>query len=299
MQLVSYLDARDCCVEHRILTKQQVYKDLVERVSRHNSLPQCGLELYEMLLKRDEEAPTAYSTGIAIPHVRMEDFQDTIVAMAFLQNPIEMEGISVSWVVLIITNKTSSKLYLNMVAALLKLSKDTQAMQTLFTANDGHAVFQHLKKMGVEIKKDICISDIMIKDPISILPDATLHELNNAMNTQHIAGLPVVDSDGKYIGEVNILDVLKVGIPEYLMMLDNVNFLMSYEPLENLFDREHIVKVGDIMSEDDKVLHPEASVIEAVFEMIGSRKRYMSVVKDGKLVGLVTAMDILRKIVTA
>lgn len=299
MHLASFLDAMDICHENRVLTKYQVYQRLVEKICHHHHLPICGQPLLDMIIKRDEEAPTAYPSGIAIPHIRMDNFEDTVVAMTFLQNPIDFEGVKISWVVLIITDKSSSKTYLNIVAALMRLSKDSAAMAAMAAAPDGHAVIHHLKKMNLEIKKDICIADIMIPNPICIGPNDTLRDLNNLMNQHQIAGLPVVDADGTYLGEVNILDVLKVGIPEYLMMLDNLNFLMSFEPLEKLFEKQDEVKVKDILVMDDVFLRPEASIIEAVFEMINHHKRYMSVIKEGKLIGLVTAMDVLRKVITA
>ncbi|MDD4310416.1 MAG: PTS sugar transporter subunit IIA [Candidatus Cloacimonetes bacterium] len=299
MQLASFLDALDICHEHRILSKHQVYEHLVDRICAHHHLPISGKGLLDLILRRDEESTTAYSTGIAIPHIRMEGFQDTVVAMTFLQNPLVFDGITVSWVVLIITDKSSSNIYLNIVAALLKLSKDAPAMSALSSTTDGHGVIHLLKKMNIAIKKDVCIADVMIQNPVSINPTSTLKELNILMSLHQVAGLPVVGEGNKYLGEVNILDVLKVGIPEYLMMLDNLNFLTSFEPLEKLFDKQDVIKVSDIMVTDGVFLRPEASVIEAVFEMISHHKRYMSVVKDGALVGVVTAMDILRKVITA
>lgn len=299
MYLASFLNPQAIIIEPRILTKEQVYRELVESICRHYQLPVCGQPLLDLILKRDEDTTTSYNSGIAIPHIRMEGFKDTVVAMALLQNPVDIDGNKVRWVVLIITDKTSSKIYLNMVASLLKLSKDEQVMHTLFSAHDGHGVITYLKQMAVEVKKEISIADIMITDPVAINPQATLYELNNLMSQHGIAGLPVVDDRGHYLGDVNILDVLKVGIPEYMMMLDNLNFMVSYEPLENLFDRQDEIKVKEIMNHDTTCLRPEASIIEAVFIMITSKKRYMSVVKDGKLVGLVTAMDVLRKVITA
>lgn len=286
-------------MESRILSKEQIYHDLVNRICHNHQLPVCGKPLLDLIMQRDSESSTAYSSGIAIPHIRMEGFADTVVAMAFLQNPIIINDIKVHWVVLIITDKSSSKIYLNMVAALLKLSKDEQAMAILNTAIDGHAVLHHLKEMNVEIKKEIFISDIMITSPVAAKPEATLYELNILMNHHNIAGMPVVDDQNNYLGEINILNVLKVGIPEYMMMLENLNFLISFEPLENLFDHQDEIKVQEIMETDSPFLRPEASIIEAVFEMITHNRRYMSVVKDGKLVGLVSAMDILRKVITA
>ncbi len=299
MYLASYLNPQDIIVESRVLSKEQVYNDLVNRICRNHHLPVCGKPLLDMIMQRDEEAPTAYNSGIAIPHIRMEGFEDTVVAMALLQNPLTINEIKVHWVVLIITDKSSSKIYLNMVAALLKLSRDSQAMNRLTSAVDGHAVLHHLKDMNVQIKKEIFISDIMITDPVAIKPSATLYELNLLMKQHNIAGMPVVDEHGNYLGEINILNVMKVGIPEYMMMLENLNFLISFEPLENLFDRQDEITVKEIMETDCLYLSPEASIIETVFEMITHNRRYMSVVKGGKLVGLVSAMDILRKVITA
>ena len=299
MQLVNFINASDISIESRILNRMQVYQQLVESICRHHPLPKCGNELLDLILKRDAEATTAYSTGIAIPHVRMEGFSDTVIAMTFLQNPVDFEGTRVNWVVLIVTDKSSSKIYLNIVSALLGISKDKDAFSTLASAQDGHSVLHHLRKMGVEVKKDLCIADIMIKNPVRIQPEALLSELSVLMNAREISALPVVDAMDNYLGEVNILNFLGVGVPNYLMMIDNLNFLLSFEPLEHLFEKLDAVHVSEIMNKDDIYLNPEASIIEAVRMMIQHKKRLLCVVDKGKLVGVVTAMDVFRKVIQA
>jgi CBS domain-containing membrane protein len=171
-------------------------------------------------------------------------------------------------------------------------------MAALASAGDGYSVIQYLKRKEVEVKKDVTVADIMVQNPIAVLPQNSLRELINLMGTHRVAGMPVVDETGKYIGEVNVLNLLKVGVPNYVMMLDNLSFLASYEPLENLFGKQDILFVKDIMTTGDVFIRPESSIIEAVFLMFSQNKRYLSVVKDEKLVGLVTAMDILIKVIT-
>jgi len=298
MLLASFLEAHNILFENRVLTKEQVYKQLVDRLCSQYKLPVCGSKLLELIFQREEEVSSAYPTGIAIPHIRMDGLNDTLIAMTFLQNPLDYNGIKVSWVVLILTDKTSSKTYLNIVAALLKLSKDKEAMAALTSAGDGYSVIQYLKRKEVEVKKDVTVADIMVQNPIAVLPQNSLRELINLMGTHRVAGMPVVDETGKYIGEVNVLNLLKVGVPNYVMMLDNLSFLASYEPLENLFGKQDILFVKDIMTTGDVFIRPESSIIEAVFLMFSQNKRYLSVVKDEKLVGLVTAMDILIKVIT-
>lgn len=262
-------------------------------------IPKCGKPMLDMILERDRISSTAYPTGIAIPHVRMEGFEDTVLAMCFLQNPLDYDGTAVHWVCLIITDKSSSKLYLNIVAALMKISKDAEVMRQLHDQKDGHSLIHLLKIMQIKVKEELTISDVMITDPFCVSPDATLRELDDLLNRHKTSHLPVVDENRRFLGEVSILKVLKVGVPDYLMMLDNLAFLKSYEPLESLFEKEDELKVADIMKREVDVLSPSASIIEAVFEMIQNNKRFFSVVEDGKLVGIVTAMDIFRKVIKA
>ncbi len=300
MLLSDLLDAKSILHENRVLTREQVYRLLVERICHHRKLPVCGEGLMQMILERDHQSSTAYPTGIAIPHVRMEDFRDTMIGMTFLQNPIDYDGQKVHWICLVITNKSSSNIYLNLVAALLKISKDPALMRELGELRDGHAVVHRLHKLGIRIKKEITLGDIMISEPITISPDAKLSELSAILCSKEISFLPVVDENNRYLGEVSILNLLKVGVPDYLMMLDNVSFLRSYEPLERLFEQEDTLTVRDIMSKEEESLNPDSSIPEAVFTMIQNQKRFYSVVDESrKLVGVVTASDIFRKVIKA
>ncbi len=299
MLLSNLLDTRAIVHENRVLTKEQVYRLLVDRICKHYRLPVCGEALLKLILERDQISSNAYPTGISIPHIRMENFEDTVIGMAFLQNPLDYEGTKVNWVCLVITAKSSSKLYLNLVASLLKLSQDQALVDYLLDA-DPNAVIHRLQSLQVRLKQDVTIADIMVRDFVCISPKALLKDLSNLHCQHNISSVPVTDDDGYYLGEVDILRLLKVGVPDYLMMLDSLSFLKSYEPLEKLFEQEDILTVGEIMNKDEKYLSPEASIPEAVFEMIQNSKFFYSVVDESsKLVGVVTAMDIFHKVITS
>jgi CBS domain-containing protein len=255
--------------------------------------------MLDAILQREREAPMAYPSGIAIPHIRVEGLADTLIGMTFLQNPMDYDGIKVNWVVLIFTDKSSSKIYLNIVAALLKLSRDEEAMKSLHGLHDGHDVIHWLKQAKVEVGTDVTVADIMIRNPFCVGPDDVLRLANSLINEHKVSMLPVTDKDDTYLGELNILDILKVGVPDYLMMMEDLKFLKSYEPLENLFEKEDEITAGEIMQKDNKVLEPDDSIVEAVYLMLKEGRRYFCVVEDGKLLGVVTAMDVFRKVVKA
>ncbi len=301
MFLADFLDARAIAFEQRVLPREQVYQEIIQRIcaQRSHNTPKCGQPMLDAILQREREAPMAYPSGIAIPHIRVEGLADTLIGMTFLQNPLDYDGIKVNWVVLIFTDKSSSKIYLNIVAALLKLSRDEEAMKSLHGLHDGHDVIHWLKQAKVEVGTDVTVADIMIRDPFCVGPDDVLRLANSLINEHKVSMLPVTDKEGTYLGELNILDILKVGVPDYLMMMEDLKFLKSYEPLENLFEKEDEITAGEIMQKDNKVLEPDDSIMEAVYLMLKEGRRYFCVVEDGKLLGVVTAMDVFRKVVKA
>ncbi len=299
MHLVSLLDAKLIHFEEKHETLEMVYHDLVERICHHHHLPVCGKKLLDLVLQREEEASMVYPSGVAIPHVRMDDFDDTVIAICFLRKPIFINNINLKWVVMIITDKSSSKLYLNLVAALLRLSRDAAMMSVLDVNNNGHEAYNTFKNMNISVKEDLTLRDIMISEPVVIGPKASLNEMSHLMNEHGISFFPVVDEKKHYLGEIQILNFLKVGVPDYLMMMDNIQFLRTFEPLEKLFENEESVLISNVMETGNKTLNPDASIIETVFEMIQHHKPHYSVVENGILVGVVTAMDIYRKVIRA
>lgn len=297
MLLASLLNPKTILHLPKAESKESLYREMVDLICKKHQLPICGDELYKMVIERETQMPTAYKTGIAIPHIRVEDFKDTVISMAFLEEALDYNGMPINWVCLIFTDKSSSNLYLNLVAALLKISKDDEMMKALHEAHGGFQTVHIIKNEEICIKQEITVADIMVTDVVSAKPDDLLSLFSETLGKYSHSCLPVVDDNGKFLGEANILNLLKVGVPDYLMMLDNLSFLRAYEPLEKLFELENKITVGEIMEQDCPTLRPDSSIPEVVFEMIHRPKRFFSVVdEDGILVGVITAMDIMMQI---
>jgi len=299
MRLVSLLDARTIFIEQDETTLEKVFSSLVERICHHHRMPVCGNGLLEMIHKREAEGSTVYPSGIGIPHIRMDDYEDTVVGICLLKKPLFVDDVSLRIIVLIITDKSSSRLYLNLVSTLLKLSKDQEMMSQLINDNSAHDVINTFKKLDLVVKEDLTIGDIMTSEPIGVKPETKLSEMGKLMMENKISFFPVVDDCGRLLGEVSILNYLKVGIPDYLMLMDNLQFLRTFEPLERLLEKEDDITVGEIMSKPEHFLNAETSIIETVFQMIHHQKRFFSVVQDSKLVGIITAMDVYNRVIRA
>ncbi|MCB5224819.1 MAG: CBS domain-containing protein [Candidatus Cloacimonadaceae bacterium] len=301
MLLADFLDPKTIAFEQRELEREQVYLEIIQRICshRHPGVNHCDQELLDAILAREKEAPMAYAGSIAIPHVRLDGLDDILIGMTFLEKPLDYDGIKVDWIILILTDKSSSKIYLNIVAALLRMSKDPQIMENLRGLKDGHEVIHFLKQQQIEVGSELTIADIMVKNPVCVSPQDKLSKVDSLLNKHSIAMLPVVDDDHNYLGEINILDVLKVGVPDYLMRISDLAFLSSFEPLENLFEKEEELSAEDVMRTDTIYLNPTDSVVEAVFHMLRENRRYFCVLENGKIVGVITAMDVFKKVIKA
>ena len=116
------------------------------------------------------------------------------------------------------------------------------------------------------------IQSLMIENPITIGPSASVGEAIELMKANSIRHLPVIDKGRRLIGFLTLADLKQGLIPS---MLGDVS-------LEDL-----IIKNPITVSPDDD--------IEFAAQLIYNHKiGGMPVVKDGKLVGIVTATDMLR-----
>ncbi len=299
MHLFSLLNPKLIYFEDRVLDKEQILKDLIEKICDSFELKGRCKQLYELVMQREKEAPTVYPTGIAIPHVRVDDLDDTIIAICIPQKPIRNGDAEIKIYILILTDKNVSSFYLNVVAAFMRISKDTDFFNRLLSAGDPHNFINLIKDAGIVIKDEVTVSDIMTPVPHVINENESIKAFAEMMKEEGLYYVPVVNNDGDWVGDVNILHYLEVSLPDYMKLLNNVNFLRNFEPFEHLYKKEDNILIRDVMSKPERLLKPEYSVIEAVFEMVRQKKQTFSVIQDKKVVGIITAMDIYKKVVRA
>jgi nitrogen PTS system EIIA component len=243
---------------------------------------------------------TIFPSGIAIPHARLTGFDDILIAAIRPKTPVPVEGqqaVRLIWLVL--TSQAASSTYLKVLANLVKLSRDDSAMQLLAHAESGSRFIDVVEHGGYEVEKGLHVSDIMTKEVTTILDSASLRELTDLMFTRKLRYLPVVDSAGLLVGEVGVLDLIAAGIPDYVYRVGSLKFLDEFEPMEELLKNEGTILVRSIMKPPVRSIAPDSSVLAVAFEMTRSKKRHFPVVDGGRIVGVISSMDILSKVLRA
>jgi CBS domain-containing protein len=128
------------------------------------------------------------------------------------------------------------------------------------------------------------VSEVMSKNPATCSPDDEIDNIWRLMQTEAIAGLPVVKKE-KLVGIITQKD-----------LLDSGDALPTFEAKKGRFRASQ--KVSSIMKTDVLSVEPEVKVIRVAKVMI-SRDIGRVPVKDekGKLVGIVDREDVARQLV--
>lgn len=117
------------------------------------------------------------------------------------------------------------------------------------------------------------VFEIMSQTPVTISPHANIAEAAAIMREREIGSLIVVE-DGRPTGIVTERDVVTK-----VAALDRL-------PRE--------VSVRSVMTSPVVAIHPDEEVAEAARTMAARKIRRLAVVREGKLVGMITENDILR-----
>jgi CBS-domain-containing membrane protein len=139
------------------------------------------------------------------------------------------------------------------------------------------------------------VSDIMTRRVISVAPDATVRNAVDLMLKHHISGLPVVDAHGALAGIVTEGDFVRR--PETGTERRRARWLDAvFGPAEGAkrYVHSHGTKVGDVMTRKVVTVDERESLAQVVHLMETHRIKRLPVLRDGKVVGIVSRANLMR-----
>ena len=140
------------------------------------------------------------------------------------------------------------------------------------------------------------VREYMQKDPKTVTRDLTLREAASLFALKDVVGLPVV-ADRAVVGLVTRSDMLKLFIPEYMDLIDNVSFIEDFGVLEpeSFFGMEgRLFLVEDVMRAEIPQISPDSSLLKAVVVMEKNNEDLLVVTENGEIMGILTRADICR-----
>jgi CBS domain-containing protein len=138
------------------------------------------------------------------------------------------------------------------------------------------------------------IKDVMTSRVITVEPEAKIHTAIRLMLQNRISGLPIVNKNGVLVGMVTEGDFLRraeTGTerrrPRWL------EFLIGPGQLADDYTRAHARTVEEVMTSDVHSVGEDAPLQDAVQLMERHQVKRLPVLRQGKLVGLVTRANLL------
>ena len=143
------------------------------------------------------------------------------------------------------------------------------------------------------------VRDIMDTDaPVVNAWDSVEHVVD-VMREHEVPAVPVVNEGGRCIGIITEADLVLTGedadlhLPHYFELFGGVVFLEPMKHFEDRLRRAAASTARDMMTEDPVTIEPDASIPEAARLIARKRHNRLPVVEHGRLVGVVTRIDVL------
>jgi CBS domain-containing protein len=144
--------------------------------------------------------------------------------------------------------------------------------------------------------RELRVGDVMETDWPTRGPESTVEEAIRLFAEERVSGAPVVE-DGRLVGIITEGDLIfqdaEVKAPGFLDILGGIVPLGDTDEYRREALKSAGVTVGEVMTDDPVTVAPEATLAETATTMAERRKKILPVIDGGRLVGVITRMDIL------
>jgi len=143
------------------------------------------------------------------------------------------------------------------------------------------------------------VRDIMDGSPATVTPDTSVQDVVSTLREHQLPGVPVVDPDGRCVGMVTETDLVlpdddgDLHIPHYINLFGGTVFLEPLSRFEGRLRKAFAANAADMMTRDPDTVDPDTSIREAARLIHETGHNRLPVVEDGRLVGVVTRLDVL------
>ena len=145
----------------------------------------------------------------------------------------------------------------------------------------------------------LTVADIMETDVPAVTPEDTVEAVLRVLRAHELPGVPVVNSGGRCVGIVTEADLVMTGedadlhLPHYFELFGGLVFLEPLSHFEDRLRKATAALARDLMTEDPVTMEPTDSVEAAARLISRSKHNRLPVVEHGRLVGVITRVDVL------
>lgn len=178
--------------------------------------------------------------------------------------------------------------HLQLVGALGRLLSKPPVVEELLAQADSTALEAHLGALELDLPKQLRVRDIMSLRPRTTSPDTTLRDAAREMVRSSLGALIVVEGDSHIVGVLGERELMRDLLTNYLQGGT------AHRDAPASTGRR---KVRDVMTRQVLGVSPDQPLSEIASIMVNKDVERVPVVEDGRLVGVLTRADIVRKLI--
>lgn len=142
--------------------------------------------------------------------------------------------------------------------------------------------------------------DVMVRDVVTVKADDEVIHAVKLLAEHDVSALPVVDESGSVVGVLSEADLMRreeIGTGKHRPWW--LEAVMPSSVLAHDFAKEHGRKVAEVMTDDVIAASEETPVSEIANLLERHRIKRVPILRDGKLVGIVSRSNLIQALATA
>jgi len=256
-------------------------------------------ETMKAVLVREQILSTVLTAGLAIPHARLDDIDNLLLAVATSEKGVDFgapPGNPTRVVVLILTPVREPGLYLQALASIATLFAKEDVVERVARLANPHDVWQFFDKGASTLPKYATARDIMATDFHYLRTIDYLERAIDLFCYHHLYDIPVVDGDGDLVGVMHEEKLLGLALPDYILWLQDLSPILQLEPFVEILKNEKTLRVAEVMSGEVVTVPEDAPAIQVARIIMRREVRAVMVTRGKKVVGVITLSDFLARV---
>ena len=279
-------------------THYEAIRELTQQLTRNTA----GIDFEEAskaVIAREDVIPTIVAPGLAVPHARMDNVKQLLVALGTSLKGVDFkaEGMSpVNVVILVLTPKDDPGLHLQVMAALARDFQEPDAVRKVAAMESPADILDFFSSTDVELPDYLRARDVMNSAPVTLQEADTLNTAIETFATKKVLDIPIIDEDSDIRGAVSLEDILKFSLPEHILWMSDLTPVQKFQPFAEMLRDDRETKLADLMREQIISVDETVPAIQLAKIFIMNNARQIIVTREGKLVGVVNISGFITKL---
>jgi CBS domain-containing protein/mannitol/fructose-specific phosphotransferase system IIA component (Ntr-type) len=265
---------------------------LVERLVAMGAVSRPEV-LRDRLAEERPEDIVAWSDRAFLLHYRTEAVRELAVALGVAPSAVRRdigggEEQRARVVLLVVAPPRMAGRYLQVVGAFARLLSRDDVVAELVAAASPDAAAALPAFAGYELTEQLTVREIMTERPRTVKAEVPLRDAASEMVRARVGGLLVTDDEERLVGVLSERELLR-----HLLSV----FLLGGTERPRTGGGESRRSVRDVMTRQVLCVSPEQPLAEVASLLANKDVDRVPVVRDGRLVGVLTRGDIVRKLI--